>query len=113
MRYVSHMDIRKPDNLCSQEMINAHVQSMILLGTPFRRITSQPFDFAGQRVTEQIREFIPIMLRNRLTPPPKETYSLNRKLSGAFLLCTRLKAKVDCATIWDEIARMYSSRINI
>jgi len=107
------MDIRKPDKPCAQEMINAHVQSMILLGTPFRRITSQPFDFAGQKVTDQIRDFIPIMLRNRLTPPPKETYSLNRKLSGAFLLCTRLKAKVDCATIWDEIARMYSSRINI
>jgi len=94
----------------NEDMINAHVQSMILLGTPFRRTTSQPFDFAEQKVTDQIREFIPIMLRNRLTPPPKETYSLNRKLSGAFLLCSRLEAKVDCATIWDETAPMYSSQ---
>ena len=93
-------------------MINAHVQSMILLGTPFRRETSQPFNFAEQKVTDQIRDFIPIMLRNRLTPPPKETYSLNRKLSGASLLCTRVKAKVDCATIWDETAQMYSNRMN-
>lgn len=92
-------------------MINAHVQSMVLLGTPFRRTTLQPFDFAEQKVTDQIRDFIPIMLRNRLTPPPKETYSLNRKLSGAFLLCSRLKAKVDCATIWDETAQIYSSRM--
>jgi len=94
----------------NEDMVNAHIQSMILLGTPFRRTTSQPFKFAEQKVTDEIRDLIPIMLHNRLTPPPKETYSLNRKLSGAFLLCTRLKANVDCATIWDESAQMYSSR---
>jgi len=47
------------------------------------------------------------MLQERLTPPPRETYSLNRKLSGAFLLASRLNAKVDTAKIWDKVACGY------
>ena len=41
------------------------------------------------------------MLANRLTPPPRETYSLNRKLSGAFLLAARLGAEVECGKLWE------------
>jgi aarF domain-containing kinase len=33
-------------------------------------------------------------LRERMAPPPEETYSLHRKLSGAFLLCARLRSKI-------------------
>lgn len=88
-------------------MVDAHVQSIILLATPFRRSTSQPYNFEDQSVSDEIRALIPFMLQNRLTPPPRETYSLNRKLSGAFLLCGRLKARVDCAEVWEDVTGGY------
>lgn len=63
-------------------MLDAHVKSMTLLATPFREDTPQPFTFGpGSQwasITAEIREQIPVMLRHRLTPPPRETYSLNR-----------------------------------
>ncbi|QRV84740.1 ABC1 family protein [Ceratobasidium sp. AG-Ba] len=74
---------------------------------PFRSSTTQPFSFASQTITDEIRALIPVMLRHRLTPPPQETYSLNRKLSGAFLLCGRLGADVDCRAIWEEVVGAY------
>ncbi len=43
------------------------------------------------------------MLKNRLKPPPEEVYSLHRKLSGSYLACIRLKAKVNCKQIWEDI----------
>ncbi|OCH84962.1 ABC1-domain-containing protein [Obba rivulosa] len=92
-------------------MLNAHVKSMFLLATPFKSATSQPFAFGpGSRwaaITAEIRAQIPVMLRYRLTPPPRETYSLNRKLSGAFLLASRLNASVDCKALWDSAVKGY------
>jgi len=66
-------------------MLDAHINSMTLLATPFKAETHQPFSF-GQgtdwaRITAEIRAQIPVMLQHRLTPPPKETYSLNRLVS--------------------------------
>lgn len=43
------------------------------------------------------------MLKHRLTPPPQETYSLNRKLSGAFLLCERLDSRVRAGTMLESV----------
>lgn len=85
-------------------MLDAHIQSVTLIGRPFAPSTSQPYAFApsSHSITSQIRELIPVMLKHRLTPPPRETYSLNRKLSGAFLLCERLGARVDCREVWER-----------
>ena len=75
----------------SQIMLNAHVDTMVLLATPFRPSTPQPFAFGpGSRwanITGQIRARIPIMLQHRLTPPPRETYSLNRSVGHDLARC--------------------------
>ncbi|KAJ2722432.1 hypothetical protein GGI07_003330 [Coemansia sp. Benny D115] len=87
-------------------MTQAHVDSVLELGKPFA--SPGIYDFGRQDVTENVRSAIPVMLRHRLTPPPDETYSLHRKLSGAILLCIRLGANVPCQALFKEITSRYT-----
>ena len=48
------------------------------------------------------------MLSHRLCPPPQETYSLHRKMSGAFLLCGKLGAKINCKAFFNDIVKRYN-----
>lgn len=86
----------------TEVMRNAHIDSVILLGEPFRKDAPDTYDFLSQTITQRVRETIPVMLRHRLTPPPDETYGLHKKLSGAFLLCTKLGSKFDTKAVWRE-----------
>lgn len=43
------------------------------------------------------------MLKHRLVPPPEESYSLHRKLSGAFLLATKLRGVVSLRDLFFDI----------
>ncbi|BFZ56720.1 hypothetical protein PYCC9005_003768 [Savitreella phatthalungensis] len=89
----------------SEEMIEAHLSSILTLAEPFSFQLSRDavYDFEGQTVTERVKKYIPTMLRQRLAPPPEETYSLHRRLSGHFLLCAKLRSRIECRRIFEDV----------
>jgi len=93
----------------SKAMVDAHVDSILTIAGPFMESAPDVYDFNGQTITDRVRELIPVMLRERLTPPPEETYSLHRKLSGAFLLCAKLQSRVRCKDLFQVAIRRVES----
>ncbi|VDM55197.1 unnamed protein product [Angiostrongylus costaricensis] len=89
----------------SSAMESAHVESVLIMGETLT--SSHPYDFSRQSVTQRIHKLIPVMLEHRLTSPPEEIYSLHRKLSGSYLLATKLRAVVSCGGLFNEIYDRY------
>jgi len=89
----------------SKTFINANVDTVMTLGEPFAR--DEDFDFASQDIIGRVRKIIPVMLNHRLAPPPQEAYSLHRKLSGAFLLATKLRANINVYSAFHGIYQGY------
>lgn len=86
-------------------MQKAHVDAVMILGEAFSK--DGLFDFGKQDTTRRIQSLVPVMLQHRLTPPPEETYSLHRKLSGIFLLCAKLRANINCKELFDDTYARY------
>ncbi|KAH6626858.1 nuclear protein Es2-domain-containing protein [Chaetomium sp. MPI-SDFR-AT-0129] len=88
----------------SRAMLDAHITSVITIAEPFLRTaaSNEVYDFRDQTITERVKAQIPVMIHERLAPPPEETYSLHRKLSGAFLLCARLGSRVRCRALFED-----------
>lgn len=91
----------------SKPMLDAHIDSVLTLAEPFQSSGPQVYDFRDQTITDRVRGLIPVMVRERLAPPPEETYSLHRKLSGAFLLCARLGSRVPCRDLFEKAVETY------
>lgn len=83
----------------------AHIDAVLILGEAFSY--DGLYDFGGQTTTRRITELMPTMLHHRLAPPPEEIYSLHRKFSGIFLMCAKLKAKINCKELFDEARVKY------
>ncbi|KAK3655667.1 hypothetical protein LTR56_003316 [Elasticomyces elasticus] len=104
------------------EMTKAHVDSVLTLAEPFakggeggqdgevEKGEEVVYDFKNQTITDRVRVNIGVMLRERLVPPPEETYSLHRKLSGAFLLCARLGSQVRARGMFEGARRVWEGR---
>ncbi|KAK4537207.1 hypothetical protein CDCA_CDCA11G3232 [Cyanidium caldarium] len=86
----------------SRVMLDAHCAASFVVGEPFSQSPGQWYDFADSDIAARTARFGRVMLEHRLCPPPREAYSLHRRLSGAFLTCMRLQARVDCRPMLDE-----------
>ncbi|KAF1346580.1 hypothetical protein BDV97DRAFT_416527 [Delphinella strobiligena] len=115
----------------SPAMRTAHIDSILVLAEPFIGTTGagtgvgsgvgtgsgtgagtaeETYDFKNQTITDRVREKIGLMVKERLAPPPEETYSLHRKLSGAFLLCARLGSRVPARRLFEDAVAGWRER---
>lgn len=94
----------------SEAMLTAHVDSILTLSEPFTQTAPEVYNFEGQTITDRVRANIGLMLRERMAPPPEETYSLHRKLSGAFLLCARLKSRIEARGMFADAVEVWEGR---
>lgn len=86
-------------------MNQAHAKAAEIVARPFA--TNGPYDFRNQTISSEMHKIIPVMLKHRLTPPPVESYSLHRKLSGCFLLSFKLKTVLDCQKLFAQTFEKY------
>jgi aarF domain-containing kinase len=90
----------------NNEMNEAHVNSVMILSEPFRE--NKAYNFSTTNATLRMQELVPIMLKNRLCPPPPEIYSLHRKMSGLFLMASKLKANINCSQLYRDIENEFT-----
>jgi hypothetical protein len=88
----------------------AVVDLFLLVGEPARQ--AGPFDFAGSSLVTRLRDSAYVMTyeRGQWRPPPAELIFLHRKLGGLFLLCARIGARVDVASMLDKRLEMASGQ---
>ena len=98
----------------SREMLNAHVAAAFIIGEPFSAQYGSGsggggggYEFGVMNMSGRVSELARVMVRLRLTAPPKESYTLHRKLSGCFLTCKKLNANLALRDMFMDIYRGY------
>ena len=81
--------------------LNAHCDALIAVADPF--FYEGMYDFGSQKITDAVYVQMPKMMKSRLKEPPSEVYSLHRKLSGAYLICIKLGARVNVRKIFYDV----------
>ena len=92
----------------SEIMLDAHCEAIKVVGEPFA--TDEPYDFVEKAAYKRVAKLLEVFSKHRITAPPEESYALNRKLSGAFLLCNKLNAVIPCKPLFDKV---YEHKMNL
>eukprot|EP00884_Botryococcus_braunii_P002081 jgi/Botrbrau1/11874/Bobra.126_2s0009.1 len=87
-------------------MLDAHCEAGYIVGHPFSQDGDYNFAEYGT-MTKKVSNLGAIMVSHRLKAPPEDAYSLHRKLSGAFLACIKLRARVPCRRLFYEVYNSY------
>jgi aarF domain-containing kinase len=88
----------------NDSMLEAHKWSGFTVGEPFHD-SGVPFDFGASQISSRMGEHTSVFLKHRLTPPPEEVYTLHRKLAGAYMLCIKLGAVIECRDMLESVVR--------
>jgi aarF domain-containing kinase len=88
----------------NDSMLEAHKRSGFTVGEPFHD-SGVPFDFGASQISSRMGEHTSVFLKHRLTPPPEEVYTLHRKLAGAYMLCIKLGAVIECRDMLESVVR--------
>jgi aarF domain-containing kinase len=83
-------------------MLHAHYLGVLIMAEPFQKTPNGIYDFASQKIMKNADEIVPAMSKHRLTAPPKEIYSLHRKILGAYMMCMKLRSRVPAREIFVE-----------
>ena len=91
----------------SRAMLDAHVEAGFIVGEPFSEEYAEGYDFARMDMGKRVSDLAKVMVKLRLTAPPKDSYTLHRKLSGCFLTCRKLEANIPCRQLFLDTHSAY------
>lgn len=84
-----------------EDMVRGAVEIIDLVCEPLRHRGA--YDFAGSGLVARARDLgVAVAFQRGLRSPPPETLFLHRKLVGTFLLCSRLRARVNVHALLDR-----------
>ena len=96
----------------NKQMLESHSKSAMFVGEPFKH-KGHYFDFGDSDISKNLLKELPVMIKNRLSPPPQEVYSLHRKLSGAYFMWIKLKSRVNSRDLFRDVAEKFIRNNNL